>query len=271
MRVLDDYEPMNLERQAQYLAWLGEGRLERRRRQRSGGRLRLPTDPPGAARLASRRRLLDLAAVRFVLAPTDEARTPAFQTFAREAGLEPARSPDPELRLFTNPHALPRAFVTHRIAPAPPAQELLARLGRADFDPRVLSYVSGYAGPWPTGGSPRGSAATLVRDDPTRVEVDVDLAEPGLLVLADAWFPAWRASVDGEPAEVLPTNHLFRGVWLAAGKHRVRFDYGVRAPLVGAAGSGAALGLLAWLLRPARRRRVPPSRRWTAARLRASC
>jgi hypothetical protein len=71
-----------------------------------------------------------------------------------------------------------------------------------------------------------------VADD--ELHVDVTLARAGLLVVADAYDPGWRA-VDAregrppQPLEVLRVNRVLRGVWLQPGRHRVVFPY--RPPL----------------------------------------
>jgi uncharacterized membrane protein YfhO len=85
--------------------------------------------------------------------------------------------------------------------------------------------------------------------------VSVRNAASGLLVLADPWAPAWRVTVDGKPAELLRTDHAFRGVWLPAGDHTVRFTYQDRLTQLGVwLALVTVVGLLAaWLV--LRRRR----------------
>jgi hypothetical protein len=46
-----------------------------------------------------------------------------------------------------------------------------------------------------------------------------------LLVVADNWFPAWRASVDGAEAPVLRAYHTLRAVPVPAGEHVVEMSY----------------------------------------------
>jgi uncharacterized membrane protein YfhO len=70
------------------------------------------------------------------------------------------------------------------------------------------------------------------------------LDAPGYLVLADTWYPGWRATVDGAPTEVLRANHAFRAVRLEAGEHVVDMVYRPTSVLVGGAVSLAALALL---------------------------
>jgi hypothetical protein len=149
----------------------------------------------------------------------------------------------------------PGPFVTYRVQRAPPTEKLLARLSRSNFDPLVESYVAGDAGLGASGDAPpRGKPATILRDEPTLVEIEAELEAPGLLVLADSYYPAWRATVDGEPVEILPTNHLFRGVPVPAGRHVVRFEYGSGLLMLGAAASAAGVAMVALLLRHGRAR-----------------
>jgi hypothetical protein len=50
-------------------------------------------------------------------------------------------------------------------------------------------------------------------------------ARPRLLVISDAWYPGWRAAIDGVEAPIHRANYMFRGVFVPAGEHTVRFDY----------------------------------------------
>jgi hypothetical protein len=247
MRSLDDYEPANLRRQAEYFGYLmwGPRGLVPGLYPFSGG-LQLIGSGTDPAALGERRRLLDLASMRFVLAANHRIFTNEFVPFVQKAGLRTRGGSERNARLFENPNALPRAFVTYRTLPAPPLEELMGRLSRPDFDPLVASYVEGVPGFEPAADAPpHGAAAEIVRDELHRVEVAATLAAPGLLVLADSYYPGWRAFVDGEEVAIYPVNHLFRGVPLGAGAHRVRFEYRPASVVAGAAVSLIAVAV--WL------------------------
>ena len=47
----------------------------------------------------------------------------------------------------------------------------------------------------------------------------------GILVVHEAYYPGWVAEVDGQPARILRTNVLFRGVEVGEGRHRVVFRF----------------------------------------------
>jgi hypothetical protein len=100
------------------------------------------------------------------------------------------------------------------------------------------------------------AAARITRDDPERIDVDVDVAEPAVLVVADAFAPGWEVYVDGRPRRLWQANYLVRGVVIGPGDRTVTMAY--RAPgwrlgwLTFAAGwLGAAMILVISTRRPA--------------------
>lgn len=72
---------------------------------------------------------------------------------------------------------------------------------------------------------PRWHAAELLVQRPDRLELRVDAPRPGLLVAVEAFDEGWRAEVDGEPADVVRANVIFRAVPIEAGTHEVVLRY----------------------------------------------
>lgn len=101
----------------------------------------------------------------------------------------------------------------------------------------------------------REATATVVEDRPDTVSVRVGETRPGVLVLADAYYPGWQATVDGRPTPVLPVDGLFRGVEVGAGEHEVVFNYQPMSLQAGATTSGLSLLVVLIALRPWRNRR----------------
>ncbi len=186
-------------------------------------------------------RLLRLAAVDYVM---------ALVPAAWWRDLEPLGSVEEvfqhPLRVFRVPRTLPRAFVVGgaRVRDGEAARDALAS---PDFDPErevVLAAGTPRAAPLRAPGSCR-----IVAWRPDRVSLVAELEQPGFLVLADAWDPGWRATVDGREVAVQRANVAFRALELPAGRHAVEFVYRPRAALLGFALAGLALGtaLVAWL------------------------
>ncbi|MFN8460125.1 MAG: YfhO family protein, partial [Anaerolineae bacterium] len=75
--------------------------------------------------------------------------------------------------------------------------------------------------------------------------VETDL--PGYLVLPDAYYPGWQASVDGQPQPLWRANYAFRAVFVPAGAHTVQFVFDPLIWRIGLAVSGlTVLGLCGW-------------------------
>jgi hypothetical protein len=96
--------------------------------------------------------------------------------------------------------------------------------------------------------------------DPGRIVLQARLASPGLVVLADTYYPGWSARVDGAHASIFPADLLFRAVFVPPGMHEVVLTYAPRSLALGVllclVGAVVCLGLLTW---PAVRTRLARS------------
>ena len=162
-------------------------------------------------------RLLAVYDTAYVAVPADDYRAaggPASQVVEQ--------SPRLRLLLVALPGAAPRAFLRQPRCAGPMGGALQALSG-PDVDLRQEAVVEcaeriGRAGP--VQGEVR-----VARDLPERVELEAQLGTGGLLVLADAYYSGWTATVDGRPASILPANVATRGVLLEPGRHRVVFSF----------------------------------------------
>jgi uncharacterized membrane protein YfhO len=82
------------------------------------------------------------------------------------------------------------------------------------------------------------------------VNVHAALAQPGFVVLADAYYPGWQATIDGQPAPLYRANSVTRAVYVPAGEHVIHYRFRPADFYGGAAVSGlawtAVLVLLLW-------------------------
>jgi hypothetical protein len=162
-------------------------------------------------------------------------------------------------RLYRNAGALPRAYVATSWRTADDETEgIRMTVGSSSVDLRTAPVVEqASASPPPAGRAAAGTAQFTVDGD-NRVLLDVQTATPGRLVLLDAVYPGWKATVNGEDVTIAPTNGAFRSVRVPAGRSVVEFRYRPISVYAGAAISGAAwLVLLSGLgVALARRRRT---------------
>ncbi len=138
-----------------------------------------------------------------------------------------------DVLIYRNHMALPRAYVVHpeevivvdnsdiaRLA------EIAGSIGGFDFERKII-LSSGSNVPTFTpeeAGITTRITPTII--EPERITATVEINRPGVLVLADSFYPGWHAKVDGKDAEILRANLYFRGVVLnTPGTHEVEFVY----------------------------------------------
>jgi hypothetical protein len=158
-----------------------------------------------------------------------------------------------DFQVFRNLKAYPRAWVVHegrfvrpfealgRAERNAAMQEILydagplwTEPGRAVFDPRQVAWLDDVArpalSPYLPGKPPLPSEAPrIVRYEPQRVEIDVTLERPGLVVLADIFYPGWSLTIDGQDAPIYRVNRAMRGAAVRDGRHRLVFAYRPRS------------------------------------------
>jgi uncharacterized membrane protein YfhO len=67
--------------------------------------------------------------------------------------------------------------------------------------------------------------AGLVSYHAERVVARTASRASSMMVLTDAYYPGWRAKVDGKPASIHQVDYLLRGVVVPAGRHTVELEY----------------------------------------------
>ena len=146
-----------------------------------------------------------------------------------------------DVKIYENLDVLPRAFMVRDVRVAAGDEEALALMQDPAFDPRhdlVLDSGTGLGERESeevrrTVGATR-SQATVTNYVPEQVEIEVDVETPGYLVITDAWYPGWEATIDGEPVPVHRADLLFRAVAVDVGRHRVVYTFRPMSLFVGA-------------------------------------
>lgn len=137
------------------------------------------------------------------------------------------------LFVHINNDALPRAFTMDRIITAQEDEQLkqlvsgdlhqavyvspLDRIGEKDgiiSSPAHYSFLQ-----------KANSIKKINFDNPNRVDVEINVTVPAMLVLTEVWFPGWEVTVDKRPAKIYRVNYCQRGVWLEKGEHKVAFCF----------------------------------------------
>jgi hypothetical protein len=200
--------------------------------------------------------ILRLLAIRYLVWPTAQqgGEPPGFEVVARTS------LPDgqPYQSLLRYP-ALPRARLVGAAEVVPDAG-VVARVVAPDFDPAITAVLAEPA-PLDLPGGPVQGSVEWVEDGSDRIRLTVDSPSNALLVVADNWYPAWKASVNGAEVPILRAYHTLRAVPVGPGRMDVVlwYDAGfLRAGILSTAVAGSALVALAVVLFARDRRRGRP-------------
>jgi len=156
-----------------------------------------------------------------------------FQSMSVKGVTFVARFPQFFSWLYKIDKPLPRTYVVNRISVEQGSERVFRRLLEPGFNP-VEEVVLDQAVPT-TPKHPLEATARLVRYENQRVVIDASLNDAGILVLADSYYPGWKAYVDGKEEKILRANLFFRAVSLSTGRHTVEFRYEPRSFAIGLA------------------------------------
>jgi hypothetical protein len=237
------FDSLNLDRYAEVLGAIDPGIVLRRGNFRGTRRAETLASP-----------LLDLLNVRYVLAePEFASPVPPGLVLAHQS----------DLAVFENPDRLPRTFLVHEVRVLRERAEVLRAMAQPSFRPDLWAYsevpIPELAASAPAAAAGEAGTARLDEHLDERVRVEVSATQPALLVLGDAYFPGWKAWVDGAERPIHQVDHFLKGVVVAPGDREVVFEYRPASFRIGAAISLAALAAVVALAirfaqRPARRR-----------------
>jgi len=151
--------------------------------------------------------------------------------------------------LRINPDYGSRAYLVSKITTVPDAETAIARLtaGHPYRDDALIEqpFATGLTvTPATSAGSARIRSFAL-----NSLEIDIESPGDALLVIAEAWYPGWHATIDGREVPCLPVNGWMRGVPVRAGRHQVRLRYEQEGLLLGLAISALAATVLIGLWR----------------------
>lgn len=161
-----------------------------------------------------------------------------------DGNIVPVFDGDPVINIYLNQDTLPRVlFVGHTII-VPNHDAAWAALRADDFNPVTTVVLEG--------GQPLDTqpvhTLSIRQYDLHTVTIGVDTNQPGYLVLSDAHYPGWQATVDALPTPIERANYAFRAVYVPAGQHTVQFVFNPWLWKAGLTVSGITLLiLLGWV------------------------
>jgi len=127
------------------------------------------------------------------------------------------------IKIYRVKDYLPRAFFVKN-AKFADEEWVINGLRNDLFEPSEILYLPE---PFPSPSDSEGcdSYVRILHYSPHRVSIEVENKCDGFLVLSDAYYPGWKAYVDGKEEKIYRAYTFLRAVFLKKGNHRVEFIF----------------------------------------------
>jgi hypothetical protein len=125
--------------------------------------------------------------------------------------------------LYHNQEATRRIHPVQQIWVEPNLDRIPKLIMSEGFDPMTMAVIET---PLPIELDPKVSGSvSVVEDTDSQLKFEVTSNGDGLWVIADSYYPGWKATIDGHSSKILPVNYNQRGVMVPEGKHEVELTY----------------------------------------------
>ncbi|MBK8101505.1 MAG: hypothetical protein IPK26_30870 [Planctomycetes bacterium] len=208
----------------------------------------------------------DLFALRYVLT------TRPMQFAGKRVGPE-LRGPQGEFFVYERESALPRAFVVPALRQVADDQAAVDAIVAPDLRPRESVLITPeeaakLGAPGPADPACAARQVEFLFEDSKRLTLRVGGGPAGYLVLADAWFPGWTATIGERSLPIARGNVWQRVVSLPAGPCDIHFRYSTPGLRLGVLiGASAALLWLGAALAGLRSKRPTSASPWPSSPL----
>jgi hypothetical protein len=149
-------------------------------------------------------------------------------------GMKTATVPATATWLYENKVVYPHVLLVNQFRVIEDEEKALEEVLSKDFEPekevilekiprnQVASLPAGKAGiKYQVS---KGKARVVDYQD-MEMTMEVKAEEPGLVVLADSYYPGWKAWVDDKETEILRANYAFRAIPVSEGEHQIKMEY----------------------------------------------
>ena len=136
---------------------------------------------------------------------------------------------------LVNPAALGNAWFVKSIETVGNANEEIEKINSTDVSNTAI--VSNEFDAVMTSKSFDGTGAIKLEDmKPNEIKYTSESGQPQFAVFSEIWYgpnKGWKATIDGQPAEIIRADYLLRGLQVPAGKHEIVFSFEPRSFYLG--------------------------------------
>ncbi len=139
-------------------------------------------------------------------------------------GVQKAVLPTKETYIYEDKNSLPRAWLVIKNKTMGDRKQVLETIFSENFDPRKEVILDEISNTEPETDK-NNYLVKIKKDIEEELELEVKTDQPGFLVLSDAYYPGWKATVDGQPTKIYRADYAYRAVSVNAGNHLIKFSY----------------------------------------------
>ena len=134
----------------------------------------------------------------------------------------PILDEDPDVTIYLNTLALPRAMVLHNAQVVADHNAAFTAIHEESFDPQqVVILEEGQ----PLQQEAGQSSITVLAYEPNYAAFEVTTDRPAYFLLSDIHHPQWRATVDGQEKPILVADYALRAVAINEGTHLIEMQF----------------------------------------------
>jgi hypothetical protein len=163
--------------------------------------------------------ILSMLNVGYVVLPPDVTLPETMQTLYRRV------EEDPEYVLYENLGRLPRAYSVPELVNLDGIHAVKTELALRRLNPAEQAAVSSTDLREIGRKEFTAGEVALLDYGHRHAALKVNFPDRGFVVLADQYYPGWKAYVNGEEVKIYRTNGVLRGVVVPAGEHELVFSY----------------------------------------------
>ncbi len=185
----------------------------------------------------SRKRVIDLLGIKYILNKTTNSNSPDTLTFP-ENDYKLVWN-DEKWQIYENKQSVKRAYFASRVIVEKDNDKILKLLLDKNFNPKNTAIIEENIS---LNSESASGTAKVISYTPNKIEISTQTTGNSLLVLTDNYYSGWKAMIDGVEAKIYRTNYAFRGVMVPEGKHTVKFLYESKSFNLGVIVSALTLG-----------------------------